>query len=687
MNRISPLILLTLFVFAPATETRAVDVMHTERFTVADGLSHRIVSSIEQDSAGVIWMATWNGICRWDSAGGFQTVNQTADGQKIGRLLLVMPVPGGKLWCLWQNRNQAALFDPGTLEMTPAGDIPYRRGGTRPYILSLDSTGLLISRQASAGRTRGPSPSLLFQYFIPYPEGHHADPDNRIVALLDREGRLWINWDDALWRITFTPAVFTHETHISGPISPSFGNEIRAIRCTSGGDLLLASKNDRLYLYRPSGEFLGQVSAPKIYNILDDGNNLWLASKGQGLFRGRLQGDSIAITRCRMSVAEGTAPLLLYDLFIQDSTLWCASWGQGLFRAPLPAPGCDEVTLTHCPLSPEEKLRIRRLVPLPDKRIAVCAASGLFLYNPATGTTSRAGSEDVSDLCSLNDTLTLVSTMGTGLWRLTSDTTLVPFQMDSLPDLILSMCRRGEEVWFACDNALVTWRPSYRPRLLDSRFWGEMLNFSEASPALTPRGEMQFATTRGHLILQPDLLPPLQPQDVPTDGAAAPVGWILAFAFVVASGTLLLVAGQRSKVKGAQPRTDLRPLTLDPSLLPSLQGRAGERLNDSPFRTRLLALIEARYHESGLNTDIMAQEMAMSRTALFERVRMEFDTTPAALLLSARIAHATEMLKSGDRPVGEIAVLCGFSDAKYFSKVYKKQTGKSPSLLLPPPTV
>ncbi len=99
----------------------------------------------------------------------------------------------------------------------------------------------------------------------------------------------------------------------------------------------------------------------------------------------------------------------------------------------------------------------------------------------------------------------------------------------------------------------------------------------------------------------------------------------------------------------------------------------------------MLALIEARYHESGLNTDIMAQEMAMSRTALFERVRMEFDTTPAALLLSARIAHATEMLKSGDRPVGEIAVLCGFSDAKYFSKVYKKQTGKSPSLLLHPP--
>ncbi len=99
-------------------------------------------------------MATWNGICRWDSAGGFQTVNQTADGQKIGRLLLVMPVPGGKLWCLWQNRNQAALFDPGTLEMTPAGDIPYRRGGTRPYILSLDSTGLLISRQILKANNR-----------------------------------------------------------------------------------------------------------------------------------------------------------------------------------------------------------------------------------------------------------------------------------------------------------------------------------------------------------------------------------------------------------------------------------------------------------------------------------------------------------------------------------------------------
>lgn len=46
---------------------------------------------------------------------------------------------------------------------------------------------------------------------------------------------------------------------------------------------------------------------------------------------------------------------------------------------------------------------------------------------------------------------------------------------------------------------------------------------------------------------------------------------------------------------------------------------------------------------------------------------------------SIRLNQAENMLISGEYRVGEVAELCGFSDAFYFSKVYHEQKGISPS--------
>jgi AraC-like DNA-binding protein len=48
-------------------------------------------------------------------------------------------------------------------------------------------------------------------------------------------------------------------------------------------------------------------------------------------------------------------------------------------------------------------------------------------------------------------------------------------------------------------------------------------------------------------------------------------------------------------------------------------------------------------------------------------------------LTSIRLNQAENLLLSGEYRVGEVADLCGFSDAFYFSKVYRKEKGISPS--------
>lgn len=49
-----------------------------------------------------------------------------------------------------------------------------------------------------------------------------------------------------------------------------------------------------------------------------------------------------------------------------------------------------------------------------------------------------------------------------------------------------------------------------------------------------------------------------------------------------------------------------------------------------------------------------------------------------------RINYAYKKLREGKMSVGEVSVLCGFSDISYFTKIFKKQTGILPSKVVKP---
>ena len=43
-----------------------------------------------------------------------------------------------------------------------------------------------------------------------------------------------------------------------------------------------------------------------------------------------------------------------------------------------------------------------------------------------------------------------------------------------------------------------------------------------------------------------------------------------------------------------------------------------------------------------------------------------------------RIAKAKELLSEGNMRINEVALAVGFSDSRYFAKIFKETTGKSP---------
>lgn len=104
-----------------------------------------------------------------------------------------------------------------------------------------------------------------------------------------------------------------------------------------------------------------------------------------------------------------------------------------------------------------------------------------------------------------------------------------------------------------------------------------------------------------------------------------------------------------------------------------------QRSMDDQFIAQLMAAIEKHLANPDLAADDIASEMAMSHTLFYEKVRKLLGVPPANLLRNCRMRKAKVLLLEGGHSINEIALMCGFSDPKYFSTVFKKYYGCPPS--------
>lgn len=81
-----------------------------------------------------------------------------------------------------------------------------------------------------------------------------------------------------------------------------------------------------------------------------------------------------------------------------------------------------------------------------------------------------------------------------------------------------------------------------------------------------------------------------------------------------------------------------------------------------------------------LNVIDMAKAMNVSRTALFGLMHEAFGMTPISYVTEKRLAYALDLIRMGQK-VNVVAKRCGYADAKYFGKVFKRRFGILPSKL------
>ena len=97
-----------------------------------------------------------------------------------------------------------------------------------------------------------------------------------------------------------------------------------------------------------------------------------------------------------------------------------------------------------------------------------------------------------------------------------------------------------------------------------------------------------------------------------------------------------------------------------------------------PEITRAIRYIEQNYHMD-LTLDMVAQELFISSFYLSHLFSKELGVTFLEYLTDVRIQKAKDLIETGNYKVYEIAQKVGYSNENYFSYVFKKVSGYSPS--------
>ncbi len=83
--------------------------------------------------------------------------------------------------------------------------------------------------------------------------------------------------------------------------------------------------------------------------------------------------------------------------------------------------------------------------------------------------------------------------------------------------------------------------------------------------------------------------------------------------------------------------------------------------------------------DSDFSVDVLAQEVGISRTGLFTKLKAVSGVTPNDFIRLIRLKKAAALLSSGEMPVNEACFQVGFSSPSYFSKCFQTQFGVAPT--------
>jgi len=101
--------------------------------------------------------------------------------------------------------------------------------------------------------------------------------------------------------------------------------------------------------------------------------------------------------------------------------------------------------------------------------------------------------------------------------------------------------------------------------------------------------------------------------------------------------------------------------------------------NSSALISEIRKYLDSRYRDPGLTLASVSADFGYSSKYISSRFSSIMKISITEYITSRRMDYASAMISEGGFSVSQIAEACGYNDPLYFSKVFKKHFGKSPS--------
>lgn len=239
-------------------------VCHIRHFDESNGLSTRYVTQIVQDNDGYIWLATWNGLNRFDGNEFVRIKPVIGDDARVlpDKIRNIKLRKDGNLWCRIGDR--ILIFDTHTYRFTDISTQLDERFGKRLGILQM---------------MRTPAGEIVLRC-----------RDNKYVTMPDDDP---VN--SAILTDTLPEREYLEEKHTEiVDVAPFNENELLYSHRDSTGGIWLVNSDGKIYSSDSRDTpltLIGQIGTKEYlphFNIVDRAGNLWFNSK-RGAFCVRLE--------------------------------------------------------------------------------------------------------------------------------------------------------------------------------------------------------------------------------------------------------------------------------------------------------------------------------------------------------------------------------------------------------------
>lgn len=353
-------------------------------FDDRNGLSHWRTSHVVQDSSGMVWIASWNGLNRFDGNRFFCFKTKAGDSilTPSDKFRHIKLNEENNLYCVVED--SIFLFDTRTCRfdtLTPAQRAEVK---DRLRIRHNPDYRLPTDRHLLIG---------------------NLDLQTIQYKYRDKAGNYWLIDD--------------HGLYIASPAQTRaqsiYNKEIRAMQQLSNGEIWIAPRLSHQVVILDSSLRVLRIEdfgAP-VYCIHEQKNGtIWMGTKPGGLIEAHPANGKIQHTKIHAQVRN------VYDVLEDpDGTMWVATYGFGIWKKGYEA--------DFEPVSGTEGMYVRRLLRTDDSTLLAATTSGLLelckgavtLHQREAGNTRSLSSNAVMCLAIHNEWL-YVGTEGGGLNRI-----------------------------------------------------------------------------------------------------------------------------------------------------------------------------------------------------------------------------------------------------------------------------